>query len=577
MLFTTGALSDEATVAVSTSPSQSVAASQTAMPHTDDMTTASYSCPMHPDETSNQPGRCSICGMFLVKQSQAETPESEMDKPSAGQTGHAHHEHAHEAEHYSCPMHPDETSDQPGRCSICGMFLVKEGGPEGSMTETVEAKPTMELPHDHSQHGHQHQAPLYVCPMHPQIVRDDPDASCPICGMDLVAKAVESAPIQPSSGQAETYICPMHPQIVSHEPGSCPICGMDLVTRETASATEGQPQVFLTGAVIQNMGVRTTKVTKGTLSKKIRTQGRVTYDDDRIIQVHPRTAGWIENLYIRTDGVRVERKDDLADYFSPDVLWAQQDYISALEDSEVDSFSESDTPDPARVFRERSSFDLLKYFKVPTMDIMGLERSMEPRSIIPIKAPQGGVLIEHNVREGTFVTPANNIFTIADLSEVWIMVDIFEHQLAWIRPDIPAEISTPAYPGRTWQGKVDFIYPEVDPKTRTIRARIEVKNPEELLMPNMFVQINLTAHAHKPEALIIPREAVILTGEREVVVKALGKGHFQPVEITSGLWNNRHAEILSGLAEGDEIVVSGQFLIDSESSLQASFLRMMEE
>jgi Cu(I)/Ag(I) efflux system membrane fusion protein len=328
-------------------------------------------------------------------------------------------------------------------------------------------------------------------------------------------------------------------------------------------------------AVVQNMGVRSAKVERGTLSKKIRTQGRVTYDDDRIIRIHPRTTGWIENLYVRTDGVRVERKDKLADYFSPDVLLAQQEYISALKDSETDSFG-GGAPDPARKFKERSSVDLLKYLMVPSMDIMGLERSMEPRSIVPIMAPQGGVLIEHNVREGAFITPATNIFTIADLSDVWIMVDIFEHQLAWVRSGLMAKVTSPAYPGRSWSGKLDFVYPEVDPKSRTMRARLEVKNPGELLLPNMFVQIDLATNTDRQDVLLVPRDAVIITGEREVVIKDLGDGHFQPVEVTSGLWNDSHAEILSGLHEGDKVVVSGQFLIDSESSLQASFRRFSE-
>jgi Cu(I)/Ag(I) efflux system membrane fusion protein len=328
-------------------------------------------------------------------------------------------------------------------------------------------------------------------------------------------------------------------------------------------------------AVVQNMGVRSAKVKHGTLSKNIRTQGRVAYDDDRIIRVHPRTAGWIENLYIRTDGVRVERKDDLADYFSPEVLQAQQNYISTLKDAEVDSFGGM-TADPSRAFMERSGVEMLRYLKVPGMDVMGLERSMQPKSIIPIKAPQGGVLIEHNVREGAFITPLDNIFTIADLSEVWIMVDIFEHQLAWIRSGLTAKVTSPAYPGRTWQGQLDFVYPEVDPKARTMRARLEVKNPGERLLPNMFVQVDLTTNTDQQDVLMVPREAVILTGEREVVIKDLGEGHFQPVEVTSGLWNDTHAAILNGLQEGDDVVVSGQFLIDSESSLQASFRRMTE-
>ena len=372
-----------------------------------------------------------------------------------------------------------------------------------------------------------------------------------------------------------TYVCPMHPDVVRDEPASCPICGMDLVEREQTGATDERPEVSLDAAVVQNMGVRTAKVERGTLWKYIRTQGTVAYDDDRLLQIHPRTAGWIENLYVRTDGVRVERKDDLADYFSPEVLQAQQAYIDSLEAGEVESFGSAEAASPAQAFRERAGVGMLKYLKVPNMDIMGLERSMEPREIVAIKAPQGGVIVEHNVREGQFVTPWDNMFTIVDLSEVWVMVDIFEHQLAWVRPGLTAEITTPAYPGRTWEGTVEFVYPEVHPQARTLRARLEFNNPDELLLPNMFVEAVIYG-GPKRDVLVLPREALILSGDREFVVKALGDGRFRPVEVTTGMWRDDDVEIAAGLAEGDEIVISGQFLIDSESNLQASFLRMSE-
>jgi len=371
------------------------------------------------------------------------------------------------------------------------------------------------------------------------------------------------------------YVCPMHPDIVRDRPAACPICGMDLVAKKV-DLSEARPSVTLNATVAQNMGLRTGAVERGTLWKYIKTQGKVAYDDDRIIQIHPRTAGWIENVYVRTDGVRVERKDDLADYFSPDVLLAQRDYIDTLEAGEVESFgSADDAPDPSQTFRQRAGVDLLRYFKVPTMDIMGIEQSMKPRSIVPIKAPQGGVITEHRVREGMFVTPADAMFTIVDLSEVWVMVDIFEHQIAWLRPGLSAEISTPAYPGRVWKGKVDFIYPEVDPQARTLRARLEFKNADELLKPNMFVEAVIYG-GPKRDVLILPREALILTGEREIVVKALGDNGFQPAEVETGMWQGSSVEVLSGLNEGDEVVLSGQFLIDSESNLQASFRRLAE-
>jgi Cu(I)/Ag(I) efflux system membrane fusion protein len=390
---------------------------------------------------------------------------------------------------------------------------------------------------------------------------------------DPSAAGAESALEHAERHLDPTYVCPMHPKVVRDEPGTCPICGMDLVEKVLDDVGDERPTVTLGPAVVQNMGVRTAQVERGTLWKYIRTQGKVTYDDDRLIQVHPRTPGWIENLYVRTDGVRVERKDDLADYFSPDVLWAQQEYISTLESGELNSFGGSAKPDAFEAFRQRAGVDMLRYFKVPTMDIMGLERSMEPRSIVPIRAPQGGVLIEHNVREGMFVTPANNMFTIADLSEVWVMVDVFEQQIAWVTPGLAAEITTPAYPGRIWEGAVEFVYPEVDPRARTLRARLEFKNPDEALKPNMFVEAVIYG-GPKRDVLILPREALILSGERELVVKALGDGRFQPVAVETGMWRGEEVEVRSGLAEGDEVVVSGQFLIDSESNLRASFRRM---
>jgi len=324
------------------------------------------------------------------------------------------------------------------------------------------------------------------------------------------------------------------------------------------------------------MGLRTAKIERGTLWKYIKTQGKVAYDDDRIIQVHPRTAGWIENLYVRTDGVRVKRKDDLADYFSPEVLWAQQDYIDTLELGELDSFGgEGKSQDSFQSFRQRVGVDLLRYYKVPSMDVKGIEQSMRPRSIVPIRAPQGGVITEHRVREGMYVTPEDAMFTIVDLSEVWVMVDIFEHQIDWIHPGLTAEISTPAYPGRSWEGKVEFVYPEVHPRARTLRARLEFTNEDELLMPNMFVEAVIYGGPRR-DVLIVPREALILTGEREIVVRALGDNRFQPVEVETGMWQGESVEVRSGLEEGDAVVLSGQFLIDSESNLQASFRRLAE-
>lgn len=393
---------------------------------------------------------------------------------------------------------------------------------------------------------------------------------------ETLAEAADDSPLEHALKHRDpNYVCPMHPQIVRDAPATCPICGMDLVEKALEEGdADARPAVTLSAAVVQNMGVRTAKVERGTLWKYIRTQGTVEHDVDRILQIHPRAEGWIETLYVRTEGERVERKDDLADYVSPSVLWAQAEYLGELERDELASFDvPAAAPEPGsqRLTRARQ---LLRYLNVPEMYMMGIEDSYRPREILPIKAPQGGIVTRILAREGMYVTPADPLFTIVDLSEVWVMVDVFEHQIAWVRPGLSAEVSTPAYPGRTWQAKVDFVYPEVHPKARTLRARIEVRNPEELLLPNMFVQVAIYG-GPKREVLTVPREALIVTGERTTVITAQGEGRFEPVDVTTGMWRGDAVEILAGLEEGDEVVVSGQFLIDSESNMQASLRRMM--
>jgi Cu(I)/Ag(I) efflux system membrane fusion protein len=321
------------------------------------------------------------------------------------------------------------------------------------------------------------------------------------------------------------------------------------------------------------MGVRTAKVKRGVLQRHIHTQGTVDYDEDRIIHVHSRTPGWVETLNMRTDGETVKRKDELAQFFSPLIVQVQLEFIAALEEVDLATLSSADkTEVNARVKSLRNSLKLLHMME---MDIMQIENYRTIKNTIPIIAPQGGVVTKLGVREGMYVEPEDTMFTIVDLSYLWVMVDVYEHQMSWIKPGLKATIKAPAFRDRSWEGKVEFIYPEVDPMARTLRARIAVKNPDHALVPNMFVEVKIST-TPKNGVLIVPREAVILTGERETVVKAQGEGHFQPVEVTSGMWVGAEVEILSGLQENDEVVVSGQFLIDSESSLQADFSRMAE-
>lgn len=362
------------------------------------------------------------------------------------------------------------------------------------------------------------------------------------------------------------YVCPMHPQIVKDEPGNCPICGMDLVAKMQDSAGAKSPEVTLSAAVVQNMGVRTTRVKLGKMTQHIKGVGRIEYDETRLFHVHPRAEGWIEGLKLRAEGEPVRRGQEIAKLYSPEILAAQVDYLIALRSAGGGVGTQ----------RAEKARNLLRLLNVPEDVIGDIERQGETRNTVPVLAPSSGIVTRLMARDGMYVSPGTEMFTIADLKRVWVMVDIFEHQLASLRPGQSAEIMVPAHPGVSWKGKVDYLYPELDPVSRTLKVRLVFDNPEQRLKPNMFADVVIYAGS-KPEAVKIPRDALIVTGERESVVKALGDGRFQPVDVVVGMQRAGEVEILSGLEVGDEVVVSGQFLIDSESNLQASFLRMADD
>jgi membrane fusion protein, copper/silver efflux system len=360
------------------------------------------------------------------------------------------------------------------------------------------------------------------------------------------------------------YVCPMHPQIVRDEPGDCPICGMDLVARRLDPMAGKRPEVALTPAVIQTLGVRTAKAERGTLWKYIKTVGRIEYDETRLAHVHPRAAGWIETLDLRAEGEPVQRGQRLAELYAPQILSAQVDFLLA-----------QDRTGGQRRVSEDKARNILRLLDVPDDIIREIEQTGEPRNRIPIRAPIDGIVTQMTARDGMYVTEASELFSIADLSRVWVMVDIYEQQIDWLSEGLSAEMTVPARPGRTWEGKVDYLYPELDPATRTLKVRLVFDNPGLALKPNMFADVVIYG-GPKRDVLKVPAEAVIVTGERESVVLAQGDGRFQPVDVAIGMQRGGEVEILSGLEAGDEVVVSGQFLIDSESNLQASFMRMGE-
>jgi Cu(I)/Ag(I) efflux system membrane fusion protein len=362
------------------------------------------------------------------------------------------------------------------------------------------------------------------------------------------------------AAEALKYICPMHPQIVRDEPGTCPICGMNLVARSQKPVSQAAPEIEVSGPIAQAINLRTAKVKKATLWRYIKTLGMVSYDETHLVHVHPRASGWIEGLKIAAEGDPVSKDQDLMDLYSPEILDAQVNYLIALGPAQDQQ-------------RKNKAKNRLLLLDVPEDVIEAIGTEGTSRRRIPIRSPQDGVITRLMIRDGMYVKPDTELMTLADTSRLWVVADIYEHQIDWIKPGLEAEISTPALPGRTWKGTLDYVYPELDPKTRTLRVRIGFDNPDRLLKPNFFANVIIYG-GPKKDVLSLPREALILETDRSLVIRSLGKGRFQPAEVKVGMRTAQEVEILSGLKIGDEVVVSGQFLLDSEANIQASLNRL---
>jgi Cu(I)/Ag(I) efflux system membrane fusion protein len=430
------------------------------------------------------------------------------------------------------------------------------------------------------EHAIKHQHPKYVCPMHPQIVKDEP-GHCPICGMDLVKKetpatadASQTSARKPGiehlnrHSHDATYVCPMHPSIVKHEPGHCPICGMDLVKKESTASSDKYSVVNVKADVQQKMGVRTALVKKGQLAKQIKTVGYVAYDERRLEIITSQTDGWVENLTARRIGLKVTKGQLLLELYSPEFLRVQKDFIKEQKKDRSGTLTKYGA-------RQESveSRDHLRYIGVPESMMNEIARYGKPRFRLPIYAPIHGEIVETNIKKNQYVQRYEPMLSIADLTTVWVEANVYENQLEWVKLGQSADVEVKALPGKHFPAQITYIYPELDPKTRTMKVRLLVPNPDELLKPNMFAEVKIATQPKK-DILLIPRQAVIETGERESVVLDKGNGEFQPIDVVTGMRSQNKVEVLSGLKEGDRVVVSGQFLIDSEANLQASFERL---
>ncbi len=352
------------------------------------------------------------------------------------------------------------------------------------------------------------------------------------------------------------WVAPMDANYQRDKPGKSPM-GMELVP-VYADATAGDA-ITISPEVIQNLGVRTTKVENSRLWRGIDTVGYVDFDESKVSHIHLRTEGWIENLVVRSEGERVKKGDRLFDFYSPELVNAQEEFVQALAVGNKGLVS--------------ASAERLLALGISKQQIAVLRVNRKVRQTIAVFAPQDGVVSTLPVREGMFIKPAMKVMSLADLSSVWLLAEVFERQANWVSMGDSAQVTLSYLPGRQWQGKVEYIYPSLDPKTRTLKVRLRFDNPEEALKPNMYANVKIFGGA-KNDILVIPMEALIRTGRNERVIVALGEGRFEARTVNAGIESGDWVEIVSGLKAGEEVVVSGQFLIDSEASIKASLNRM---
>ena len=354
------------------------------------------------------------------------------------------------------------------------------------------------------------------------------------------------------------WVAPMDANYRRDKPGKSPM-GMDLVPVYADAEDSDGSSITIAPEVVQNLGVRTAVAERSRLWRGIDTVGYVDYDESKVSHIHLRTEGWIENLVVQSEGERVTKGQLLFNLYSPELVNAQEEFVQALK--------------LGNQGLTRASRSRLAALGIPASQIRRLEKDRKPSQTIPVYAPQDGVVASLPVRDGMYVKPATLVMSLADLSSVWLLAEIFERQADWVRVGLNAEVSLNFLPGRNWEGTVEYIYPSLDPTTRTLKARLRFANPDEALKPNMYANVKIYG-GPKEDVIVIPIEALIRTGREERVVIALGEGRFESRTVRAGVESGEWIEILEGLEPGEDIVVSGQFLIDSEASLKASMRRM---
>ncbi len=371
-----------------------------------------------------------------------------------------------------------------------------------------------------------------------------------------------------ASSEKTLYTCGMHPWIIQDHPGNCPICGMKLEpvhkTANAATPSSSASAIAIDPATIQMMNLQTTGITCGPLRRTLRTVGTIDYNETALADVTTKFKGWIEKLDVDATGELVHRGEPLFEIYSPELYSAEVEYLSVLG-------TNNDSSAPA--LRE-VALEKLKFFDISDAQIAELEKNREPRKTLQILAPMDGFVIEKDVVQGQMVDAGAKLYRLADLGVVWVFAQVYEQDLPYVQLGQEATVKLSSLPDREFRGRVTYVYPDVDEKTRTAKVRLEFENPGYFLKPGMFVSVQITSEV-EPSVLLVPDSAVLRSGEKNTVFVAFPGGKFDPRAVVLGSESEHNMyEVISGLQEGERVVTSGQFMLDSESQLREAIEKM---
>lgn len=436
----------------------------------------------------------------------------------------------------------------------------------------------------------QSETQLWTCGMHPEVIVDKP-GNCPKCGMKLVpvkstgeaSMAMSGSNEQKPQDQKDRKIlywrAPMDPTEIYDHPGKSRM-GMDLIPVYEGEAEVGSGgTITIDPVTVQNMGVRTEMVQQMDFTRNIRTVGKIEYDEENLYTVTTKISGWIEKLYVDYEGKLVQKGEPLLEIYSPELVTTQEEYLLALNTQEMVSQSSIKSIREGGESLLESTRKRLLYWDVPRSEIDKLEKTGVVKKTVLLNSPAKGMVVHKNAVDGMHIKEGMDLYHIADLSTVWVHASIYDNEVPWVEEGQKAEMELSYLPDKTYTGKVDYVYPYLREKARDVHVRLAFSNPNLELKPGMYVNVQLQGRIIK-DAIVVPSEAVIRSGERNIVFVVRGEGKFEPREIKigeEGGEDNNYLRVLSGLLEGEKVVTSAQFLLDSESRLQEAIQKMLEE